>query len=430
MKKLNHLFLFFLFLFINVDSVIAQKKINNWIVIVEVNAVDVYPVGEDVLPQGPYFDEFANVSDHWNFGFPKITVSKYVTDHLYFSIAGSYNSLKKWGELENIPSAQVNNLTYIGVDGMFNYYLRRISDFKKFQPFIGVGGGYTWIEEGRFNTSSISDTPGDLVGAGTVNGALGANFWLNKRIGINLQTTYKHSFEAYLTKHWQHSFGVIVVLAKSKYKQKDNNEKDDKDGDGILDQDDACPDQPGIAEFSGCPDTDGDGIADQDDLCPEIFGLKAFNGCLDTDGDGYPDNLDDCPDQPGTLKGCPEEIEEPEPVSIYCFEDLEDLEAYFAAVNRDGQKEAEGLKFKVQVGAYRKPLEVSYFDFLENVGPIEKVNEDGLNKFRLGEFKTLQASERMRLDVVDQGVIDAFVIAFYNGVQITMREAIELLCDN
>ena len=44
----------------------------------------------------------------------------------------------------------------------------------------------------------------------------------------------------------------------------------DVDEDGILDVDDACPNDPGPPENNGCPDPDrdGDGVLDRDDRCP------------------------------------------------------------------------------------------------------------------------------------------------------------------
>jgi outer membrane protein OmpA-like peptidoglycan-associated protein len=82
----------------------------------------------------------------------------------------------------------------------------------------------------------------------------------------------------------------------------------DKDGDGIADKDDECPDQAGVAELKGCPDADGDGVADKDDKCPKEKGLAAFDGCPDTDGDGIPDKDDRCPKEKGSeaLRGCPD----------------------------------------------------------------------------------------------------------------------------
>jgi len=428
MKKLYTIFAITLLFIVGTQSLFAQDKKNNWVLNVEINAIDVYPVGEDNNPQGPYFDEFFNLTDHWNISFPKITISKYLSNHMSVSLAGSYNRLKKWGEIPGFESAKVSNLTYIGLDGMFNYYFIGLDNLSKIKPFIGVGGGYTWIEEGRFNTFSTGSSDDDLVGAGTINGAIGANYWINERIGLNIQTTYKHSFEEYLTKHWQHSFGVLINLAKKDTEKNEKEEIEDRDGDGILDEADLCPDNPGLAELNGCPDSDGDGIADKDDLCPAIFGFKEFDGCIDSDGDGYSDNIDDCPDEVGTLKGCPEEVQKRDVISAYCFEDFDDIKIYFASLIRDGQKEVEGLLFKVQIGAYSKPPKLAYFNFLQNVGPIEVIKESELTKFRLGDFRTLVETENIRLSVIEQGVNDAFVIAYFNGMRISMREAVELLC--
>ena len=53
----------------------------------------------------------------------------------------------------------------------------------------------------------------------------------------------------------------------------------DSDGDGIPDSEDACPNQPGLAEFDGCPDTDGDQVPDNVDKCPNEPGPAENAGC-------------------------------------------------------------------------------------------------------------------------------------------------------
>jgi OOP family OmpA-OmpF porin len=63
----------------------------------------------------------------------------------------------------------------------------------------------------------------------------------------------------------------------------------DKDGDGVDDEKDQCPDLPedrdGIQDADGCPedDADGDSILDQDDACPLVPGVPSNdpkkNGC-------------------------------------------------------------------------------------------------------------------------------------------------------
>ncbi len=83
----------------------------------------------------------------------------------------------------------------------------------------------------------------------------------------------------------------------------------DRDGDGVLDVDDKCPDVAGLASLQGCPDRDGDGITDAEDKCPDVAGLARYQGCPipDTDGDGINDEVDKCPTVPGIARyqGCP-----------------------------------------------------------------------------------------------------------------------------
>lgn len=83
----------------------------------------------------------------------------------------------------------------------------------------------------------------------------------------------------------------------------------DRDGDGVPDATDKCPDTPGLASLQGCPDRDGDGIADADDKCPDVAGIAKYQGCPipDTDKDGINDEEDKCPTVPGVARyqGCP-----------------------------------------------------------------------------------------------------------------------------
>jgi outer membrane protein OmpA-like peptidoglycan-associated protein len=82
----------------------------------------------------------------------------------------------------------------------------------------------------------------------------------------------------------------------------------DKDGDGVPDPKDSCPDVAGLKVLAGCPDTDADGLADADDKCPDRAGPKDNGGCpdADKDGDTVVDRADRCPDQFGAPpEGCP-----------------------------------------------------------------------------------------------------------------------------
>jgi outer membrane protein OmpA-like peptidoglycan-associated protein len=81
----------------------------------------------------------------------------------------------------------------------------------------------------------------------------------------------------------------------------------------VVDSLDKCVDIPGMVStdpaLNGCPDRDGDGITDADDRCPDTKGTKDLFGCLDSDSDGVIDPEDKCPDVKGVTAsaGCPED---------------------------------------------------------------------------------------------------------------------------
>jgi outer membrane protein OmpA-like peptidoglycan-associated protein len=113
----------------------------------------------------------------------------------------------------------------------------------------------------------------------------------------------------------------------------------DRDGDGVRDDVDLCPDSPedrdGIEDWDGCPelgssgeikwglagidagapepppavDSDGDGIPDVKDACPlepeDFDNFEDQDGCPDPDNDhdGIPDVKDRCPNEPETYDG-------------------------------------------------------------------------------------------------------------------------------
>lgn len=87
----------------------------------------------------------------------------------------------------------------------------------------------------------------------------------------------------------------------------------DSDGDGVLDDDDWCPDKAGLRGNHGCPegaidlDADRDGVKLPDDKCPILKGTAEMDGCPDTDFDFIPDPQDACPEEagPATNDGCP-----------------------------------------------------------------------------------------------------------------------------
>jgi large repetitive protein len=103
---------------------------------------------------------------------------------------------------------------------------------------------------------------------------------------------------------------------KDEWQDTDGCEDPDDDDDLVLDANDACrrdpEDRDGYQDDDGCkdPDNDGDGVLDDDDTCPTEQGTKENNGCpiKDRDKDGVLDRDDACPDVagPASARGCPD----------------------------------------------------------------------------------------------------------------------------
>ena len=286
MKHLNS-FLVAALLILGVGVANAQDENNPWAIEVGFNAVDTYPVGindDGRLPtasKGDLFDEYFNVNDHWNIipSVSTVRIGRYIGSGFTFTAGGSLNKISRIGDLS------ADDLSYYAADGEIKYSFRDIiaGPGGWFDPSLGIGGGYTWVDD---------------IGFGTANALAAVRIWLGENWGLNFQSTYKHAFEDdYGIKHFQHSAGVVFKFGGK-----------DTDGDGIYDVEDECPETPGLPEFNGCPDTDGDGIEDRNDACPNTPGVAEFNGCPDSDGDGIADPQDACPNTPGlaALSGCPD----------------------------------------------------------------------------------------------------------------------------
>lgn len=283
MKHLSRFLLASLFV-LGFSSMQAQDENNPWAIGIGVNAVNYYGTGDDTagmvgngVAGGKFGDKYFD-TDRWNIlpSVSRLSVARYIGGGFVFEAAGSVNQIDTFGD------QSVDDLSYYALDGMVNYSLRALLNDGWFDPQVGVGGGYNWL---------------DSEGNGTLNGKLGFDFWFSDNIALNVQSTYKHAFKDEADSHFQHAAGIKLIFGGK-----------DTDGDGVYDKDDECPETAGLAEFNGCPDTDGDGIEDRKDACPNEAGLAEFDGCPDTDGDGIADPKDECPTVAGiaAMNGCPD----------------------------------------------------------------------------------------------------------------------------
>lgn len=109
-------------------------------------------------------------------------------------------------------------------------------------------------------------------------------------VGVNLGrllSIYSHDIStnevaAYSNGSHEFTIGYDFIpeedMEKEETKDKDITDND-KDMDGVEDNDDLCPDVPGEINANGCPDFDKDGVPDDYDLCPHLYGSKENQGC-------------------------------------------------------------------------------------------------------------------------------------------------------
>lgn len=186
---------------------------------------------------------------------------------------------------------------------------------KKIVPYLFLGAGVSFSnpdvkEWGTLNPGKQADIDADYSNthfALPVGG--GIRIDLSRKAYLGLEYGQRLSFSDYLDgvseagspdKNDIYAFGGASIGFRFVDKDSDN--------DGVADDQDKCPTQPGPVALGGCPDTDGDGLADRDDSCPDEAGDARLNGCPDGDGDGVADNVDDCPTVAGLRRfsGCPD----------------------------------------------------------------------------------------------------------------------------
>ncbi|RZM00326.1 MAG: OmpA family protein, partial [Pedobacter sp.] len=214
----------------------AQDSDNPWAVSFGANAVDTRFSAASKLED--QFSQYFNAKDNWNI-IPSVSylnISRHIGSGFTFGVTGSLNKIDKFvnrrGEgATGIDDYEVSNpgdLKYYAVDGVIKYSFMNLLKSKWFDPYLHVGGGYTWL--------------GDESN-GTVNGGVGVTFWVVEQVGLTFQSTYKHSFEDdrnVFPSHMQHFAGLTFKFGGK-----------DTDGDGIYDKDDACPEVAGLKQFQG-----------------------------------------------------------------------------------------------------------------------------------------------------------------------------------
>lgn len=262
----------------------AQSTTRPWLVGAGLNAVDF------VTPKDSFFHNYFQTSN-WNSvpAIAHLTLSRCLNSSfaLDLQLGGARITTDSAGN-EVGGKGFVNgnlNLRYKFDNGYI------IKENSVGAPYVFVRAGGSYMSDDKFRPSA--------------GGGIGLNLWLWKDFGFYVQTSYNwinvkddpESHDINYGSYMEHTAGVVVRFGMK-----------DTDGDGIADEDDACPTEAGPVSTKGCPDKDNDGVPDKLDACPDVAGLATLNGCPDADGDGVADKDDRCPNQAGQkeLQGCPD----------------------------------------------------------------------------------------------------------------------------
>ncbi len=258
-----------------------------------------------------FFDDFQSAADIRANGLSSFLQQKSKSDRLKAGLAFSYiKGLSN--HVDFVATGSGSFLDYpIPDKGLLGYEsflfevaatvnIKLLTDKYFISPFLTVGAG----------ASKYRGYYGAFVPLG-----VGLQFNLSDDAFILVNSQYRVRVTENTEYHFYHSFGVGANLFTHKVEIPKPlpvpfvEPVKDRDGDGIIDSLDNCPDVAGIASLKGCPDKDGDGITDADDKCPDVAGLARYNGCSipDTDGDGINDEADKCPSVAGVARyqGCP-----------------------------------------------------------------------------------------------------------------------------
>ncbi len=203
------------------------------------------------------------------------------------------------------PSATLTSASdqkHLGVGLDLQRVFRRSEGFS---PYILAGLGYFKLDTAGTTTDGAM-------------GAIGAGFYLDfGSSNVSLRGEFKRRLETASDPNMADSLfslGLHIPLGRPAPKMAVAPTPKDSDGDGVIDDNDRCPNTPAGVRVDryGCElDSDGDGVVDSKDQCPgTVAGAEVDEkGCeKDDDGDGVVNRLDECPGTPAgvqvDIKGC------------------------------------------------------------------------------------------------------------------------------
>ncbi len=112
--------------------------------------------------------------------------------------------------------------------------------------------------------------------------------------------------------------------------------------------------------------------------------------------------------------------------SFFVGKSLNDPQVYSKLIATAGGLCVDGLKFTVQIGAYRLPQNFKYQNLTVFGNADIRDYPDGVTRFTMKEFDNIKEADVFRQIVMQRGTRDAWITAWYNGKRITLEELIPL----
>ena len=94
------------------------------------------------------------------------------------------------------------------------------------------------------------------------------------------------------------------------------------------------------------------------------------------------------------------------------------------------QPKSDELIYKIQIGAYSKGLPAYVERLFKKLSVIRKIDhytdENGVTVYTTGNLTNLDDALKLQEQVRQEGVEDAFVVPYFNGKRITLKQAKEI----
>jgi len=134
------------------------------------------------------------LGEKYNVQFPKINISRYISNGLIIDVSGSFNV---FGVKDALLS---NSFTYNSFDGHVRYDFNLSNN--NFVPYVLMGLSFIDLNYRNSNRNTSSNS---------INFGVGGTFWVLEHVGFNSQLTYKNKYrkDSIIPSHLHFTVGLV-----------------------------------------------------------------------------------------------------------------------------------------------------------------------------------------------------------------------------